>query len=94
MKKKKQTAYKEKMIDNLTASRINVSPIHVKHSELGRTASNSAYRSECPMCEVGLLLVMRDDETFKLKAEDRCLLCGQKFVYDDIDEMREKDFVK
>ena len=76
----------------MTGSQIDVSPIQVKHSELDRDSSNSIYRSECPVCKIGILLVRRDDDSFVLKAEDRCILCGQKFVYDDIDEMRKKDF--
>ena len=30
----------------------------------------------------------RDKDSFELLAEDRCTLCGQKFIYEDIDELR------
>jgi len=63
-------------------------PIHITHSKLERADDESAYRSRCPGCKDGLLLVMRDQKTMQLQAEDRCVSCGQLFIYDDIEEMR------
>jgi hypothetical protein len=69
---------------------LSTPPVHVRHSELERTDS-SIYRSFCPVCKGGLLLVRRDPETIELMAEDNCIGCGQAFIYDDIEEMRKID---
>jgi uncharacterized protein (DUF983 family) len=74
------------MID-IVGKNINEPIKKIKHSELLRTG-DSAYRSACPECEEGTLLVMRDPNTFQLSPVDRCLLCGQTFEYVDIKEMR------
>ena len=66
-------------------------PIHVKHAELKRVSSYSMYRSYCPKCKDGMLLVNRDQDTFELAAEDRCVSCGQPVIYDDIEEMRGRE---
>ena len=66
-------------------------PVHVKHSDLVRFDDESMYRSICPVCGDGVLLVGRDVTTFGLLAEDRCLLCGQAVIYDDIERMRMKE---
>jgi len=71
-------------------SRVNEEPIHVKHADLTRSEADSMFKSECPVCD-GMLLVARDQRTFELRAEDRCILCGQRFVYDDIEELRKKE---
>ena len=62
-------------------------PLHVTHSKLQR-ADASHYRSICPECREGVLLVGRDPKTFELVAEDGCILCTRRFVYDDIEELR------
>jgi len=40
--------------------------------------------ASCPVCEKGVLMGSRDQETFQFLNEDRCLLCGQLVVYEDI----------
>lgn len=55
--------------------------IEVLHSELKRLTNLSAYRSECPVCDDGVLGVYRNTETLKLEEFDRCMLCGQAFRY-------------
>jgi hypothetical protein len=67
---------------NLGAN-IKKSFIHVQHSDLKRFTEDSAYRSYCPICEAGVLLVHRDPKTFALARWDRCTFCGQGFIYDD-----------
>lgn len=62
----------------------------IKHSELKRF-SDSPYKSECPKCKKGLLLVGRDPMTLILQKSDYCVLCGQRFIYTDIDSLRRKD---
>jgi hypothetical protein len=59
----------------------------VMHSELERVG-DSLYKSECPECKIGILLVNRDQRTFELLEYDRCVLCGQAYRYLDIDNLR------
>jgi hypothetical protein len=65
---------------------ITKSPINVKHKDLKRYG-DSRFKSKCPECDEGMLLVYRDPQTFKLLANDICIFCGQKFIYTDIDEL-------
>jgi hypothetical protein len=71
------------MIDNS-----NNAPIKVKHADLTRASADSPFKSKCPACPTGLLLVYRDPKTWELEAVDRCVSCGQLFIYDDIDCLR------
>lgn len=63
-------------------------PLVVRHASLRRFSDTSDYKSCCPVCEDGLLMVWRDDKTLELKAEDYCVLCGQRVVYEDIEDLR------
>ena len=56
---------------------------HVLHADLRRASFESPFRSVCPVCERGLLLVARHPETFDLVDRDRCVRCGQLFIYED-----------
>ena len=56
----------------------------VKHSDLKRADDESPHRSVCPVCNESVLLMMRDQVTFKLRNIDRCILCGQTVEYTDI----------
>lgn len=67
---------------------LNNPPIEITHSSLKREGE-SLYRSQCPVCEDGLLLVGRDQNTLELQKNDVCILCGQHFTYADIEEMRQ-----
>jgi len=58
-------------------------PIRVKHSELKREG-DSAFKSVCPACDDGMLLMRRDQHTFKLLNDDICILCGQHFIYEEM----------
>ena len=70
---------------------IDKPPIHVKHSDLARSGEESMYRSCCPVCNGGVLLVYRHLETFELLERDTCISCGQAIIYDDIDELNRGD---
>jgi hypothetical protein len=59
------------------------STIEVLHSELKRSGT-SIFRSYCPTCKEGLLLVRRNAD-MKLSRYDHCVFCGQKVVYMDRD---------
>jgi uncharacterized protein (DUF983 family) len=65
--------------------------IEVNHKDLERASDNSAYRSDCPKCKEGVLLVYRNPKTLVLQEYDRCVLCGQQFKYLDIDELRKAE---
>jgi len=56
---------------------------HVQHANLRRFNEESEYKSLCPVCEAGVLLVGRDQETLQLVRYDRCTHCAQAFIYDD-----------
>jgi hypothetical protein len=43
------------------------------------------------VCPEGILLVGRDPKSLVLKAADRCLSCGQRFEYSDIEELRARE---
>ena len=60
--------------------------LKVKHSELQRVG-DSIYRSLCPICRKGILLMQRNKVTFKLSNYDNCVLCGQRFEYIDIESI-------
>lgn len=57
--------------------------IIVTHAKLERWNDESAYKSKCPACTKGILLVRRHPETYELLNLDNCVSCGQAFVYDD-----------
>jgi ribosomal protein S27AE len=60
----------------------------VKHAALRRFSSNSMFKRECPRCHEGVLLVARDPTTYRLLDRDRCVLCGQRVRYTDMDQYR------
>ncbi len=62
---------------------LHAAPLHVRHADLKRFSADSDYRSLCPKCETGILLVNRDQATFRLIRYDRCTQCAQTFIYED-----------
>ena len=64
---------------------VDKEPLRVLHSGLKRISSESSFRSECPTCKSGFLLVGRDRNNFNLLRNDSCILCGQRVVYLDRD---------
>lgn len=62
----------------------------VRHAALSRVDDVSPYRSNCPVCEEGVLLVGRDPKCGRLLELDTCVACGQMFRYLDIEDMREQ----
>jgi len=77
-------------ITELTGANLYNNPIVVKHEELKRADDESIFRSICSTCDEGYLLVKRDQKTLKLVAHDHCILCGQQFIYSDIEGLRQK----
>lgn len=73
-------------------SNLGKTTIPVYHSRLCRAYDDSAYKSLCPCCENGLLLVYREKESpYKLKKDDMCICCGQTFSYLDIDILNKQE---
>lgn len=66
---------------------IHAEPIHVNFKDLERFDVSSAYKSICPVCRKGILGIARDMISFKLSKYDRCLLCAQTVIYDDLKEV-------
>lgn len=67
---------------------LNQPPLHVRHSELKRVSEDSAFRSECPVCKEGILLVMQAQDLrkrYRLSRYDACTFCGQPVTYSDRD---------
>jgi NAD-dependent dihydropyrimidine dehydrogenase PreA subunit len=55
----------------------------VLHASLARLNTESAYKSICPVCPRGILLVVRHRTSFVIVNLDQCITCGQKFIYED-----------
>lgn len=63
-------------------------PISVRHSKLKRFSEESYFKSICPACPDGVLLVRRNEKTFDLEKLDLCVACGQAVLYEDIGKLR------
>jgi len=55
----------------------------VSHADLERFSTESDYRSRCPECAKGVLMINRDQKSLSLINVDRCTFCGQLVVYTD-----------
>ena len=66
-------------------------PIKVKHADLERFDDRSPFKSVCPKCKDGVLLMRRDQKTLTLLAEDNCVACGRPFIYTDIEDLRKAE---
>lgn len=66
-------------------------PMEVRHAEL-EPADDGLFKSMCPVCGEGTLLVMRDQKSLELLDTDRCILCGQTYIYLDIEEMKKPGY--
>lgn len=74
-----------------TPVNIDAPVLEVQHADLPRWSEESVYRTICPVCNEGLLLVSREDKTFVLSEFDRCILCGQQVRYLDIEALRQRE---
>jgi len=64
---------------------INEPVLRVRFYDLIPFSDESSFRSRCPVCEDGVLLVGRDEETPReLLPFDRCVSCGQRVEYMDV----------
>ena len=55
--------------------------VRVRHETLKRMNDTSPYRSWCPVCDQGVMLVQRSG--VDLLRVDHCSMCGQRFIYED-----------
>ena len=92
MRAKASGSYNDR-IDKTVGSNINEAAITVRHQDLkraGRAGDNGIYRSVCPKCKIGILLMRRDQKTGELIEDDHCMLCGQYFIYSDLEDLKRK----
>jgi len=75
----------ERAMNAIASININNEIIQVLHSDLERISEASIFRSHCPKCGLGTLMVNRNDDG-SISEYDRCLLCGQVFQYLDIEK--------
>jgi ssDNA-binding Zn-finger/Zn-ribbon topoisomerase 1 len=59
--------------------------IKVRHKRLKRYNKESLYKSKCPKCKEGVLL-MRRNLSGRLLRNDNCINCGRRFIYIDLKE--------
>lgn len=58
--------------------------LEVRHTDLERLTPRSPYRSKCPVCPDGGLLIRRQEgPPFALLCYDNCVVCGQPVKYLD-----------
>ena len=55
----------------------------ISHASLERVSDDNKFRSWCPVCNQGILLVSRDPSLTSVSRRDRCTMCGQAFLYED-----------
>jgi hypothetical protein len=70
--------------DNLHAPMMDV-----RHADLKRLSDYSPFKSDCPVCPCGVLLMARDRKTHELLEFDRCIVCGQSVRYTDLAELKQ-----
>jgi len=78
------------MDTKVVARNVAEPPVEVEYYGLERTHPGR-WASKCPICKGGVLLVHRNNETLEILAQDNCMLCGRRFVYTDVGEMRKMD---
>ncbi len=75
----------------MTAENLEKPFLIVRHQELERVSEGSPFRSFCPVCSKGVLLVRRHDVfdttdpkiAMGLSKIDNCSMCAQRFVYEE-----------
>lgn len=70
---------------------VNKVVIEVYWRQLRAFTEESSYKRDCPFCKAGILLVGRDSETMVLEEYDRCITCGQRVRYLDIEVLRARE---
>ena len=76
---------------NKIPENLNAPVIEICQLELECLSENSIYKTICPVCKKGLLLINRDQESLELMEYDRCVLCGQQVRYLDIEILRKRE---
>lgn len=73
-------------LDSLSGVNVGKPIIELNHKDLKRLNNESTFKSVCPVCNKGILLVRRHQETMNISNMDNCILCGQQFKYLDIED--------
>lgn len=81
------------MISDEIFENVKKEPLEIRHQDLKR-ADDSLFRSHCPSCLEGVLLMIRDQISFKIQPYDNCLRCGRRFIYTDIEESVNLEYKK
>jgi hypothetical protein len=74
------------MTQEETIKNLSLKPLEVNHKDLEEAQSDSMFRKKCPNCNIGLLMMRRNPNTFFLQKDDACTYCGRRFIYTDIKE--------
>jgi len=78
---------------NMLPANLEKEAIKVKHADLQRLKDcESRFRRQCPVCKEGILFVTRSSHTFLIAEDDTCVLCGQRYVYEDVEDLRKGDW--
>lgn len=71
----------------LAGSNIRQPVLNVYFRSLKSLSDESEYKRECPACNVGFVAIRRNqDAPFFMRNNGWCLLCGQQFIYNDIED--------
>lgn len=57
---------------------------HINHADLQPASDESDFKSQCPECKTGILLMRRKFMTSAIENIDSCIVCAQQFIYDDV----------
>lgn len=79
-------------MDKVAGKNINKPILEVYHRSL-RRHTDSVFRSECPICGLGILPVLRDQLTGIIIEKDRCMLCGQAYRYMDVEILQKAELI-
>ena len=72
------------MTKNIEAGQNLKNPVmSVRHADLERISDQEVFKSFCPVCDQGVVLVARDMKNGCLSRYEHCTLCGQHFFYTD-----------
>ena len=77
-----ETGHEPGASDATVGAHIHEEPVRIAHADL-KAHGDGQFTKVCPSCDFGLLLGRRDDKTLELLNVDRCLHCGQQFIYTD-----------
>ena len=78
------------IMDDIVGKNIGNPPKPVCYKDLKLLSESSPFKLVCPECEVGIVGICRDRKTFRIENSSNCMLCGQHFVFMDLNEMKKR----